>query len=587
MLAGGVILERREQSRAFSRGLIGAGWAALYTTAYAMYALPAAQIISNPFAGSVLLLAVGAGMIAHSLRYRTQALTALAYFTAFAALAVTPSTPFAVASLIPLAGSLLYFAWRFEWYSSGLFGLAATYGACISRGSSNAPVYATTSLLAIYWLLFESFDILRSRRGSQAAGLTWMFPMNAIAFLGLAYQTWFIHAPQELWQIAALSALLFFASAMLRILFRPANADVGAGDPFECIRRGTYQAPLTISAVLALLAILGRVTGFWTNIAIAVEAEILFLAGVRFRSTFLRVLARLGYFVSLADLCVSFLQNTIPVSILGLSVRNWIPSAIVYVVLFYLNRVIWRAAIGFSFAATAVVSLICVSEFAPRHASLGLFAFALAMFEFGLRKKAADIRIQSYLVAAAAIMWTLRAGQFVPYASIELWALPAAAALACWLFSARTLIARAHGIGQERIAALNNFFGACGSGFTLLTLWMISPGTPVAATWTGFALLLFAIDSLFKLNVFAWIAAGVLGAAYVRLLGVNFRAWDSQIPVENWLIALFVIACLYWFWHAFRKASDIQKQTFAPLFAWLAAFAAVCLLNLGVPRFTS
>jgi hypothetical protein len=142
----------------------------------AIYAVPAAQIISNPFAGSVILLAVGTGMIAHSLRYRAQAVTALAYFTAFAALAVTPSTPFAVASLIPLAASLLYFAWRFEWYSSALFGLAATYGTCISRGSSNASVYATTSLLVIYWLLFESFDILRSRRGSQAAGLTWILP---------------------------------------------------------------------------------------------------------------------------------------------------------------------------------------------------------------------------------------------------------------------------------------------------------------------------------------------------------------------------------------------------------------------------
>jgi outer membrane murein-binding lipoprotein Lpp len=104
ILAGGAILERRQQYRLFSRGLIGAGWAALYLTAYAMYALPAARVISSPFAGSVLLLAVGTGMVAHSLRYRVQAITAVAYFSAFAALAATPSTPFAVASLVPLVG---------------------------------------------------------------------------------------------------------------------------------------------------------------------------------------------------------------------------------------------------------------------------------------------------------------------------------------------------------------------------------------------------------------------------------------------------------------------------------------------------
>lgn len=133
ILIGGVILERRQNYRVFSRGLIGAGWAALYTTAYAMYALPGARVISDPFAGSILLLVVGTGMIAHSLLYRAQAVTAVAYFSAFAALAATPSTPFAVASLVPLSASLLYFAWRFEWHTMALFGLFATYATCIPR----------------------------------------------------------------------------------------------------------------------------------------------------------------------------------------------------------------------------------------------------------------------------------------------------------------------------------------------------------------------------------------------------------------------------------------------------------------------
>jgi len=43
MLVAGVVFERREKYRTFSYGLIGGGWAALYTTVYAMYAVPAAR----------------------------------------------------------------------------------------------------------------------------------------------------------------------------------------------------------------------------------------------------------------------------------------------------------------------------------------------------------------------------------------------------------------------------------------------------------------------------------------------------------------------------------------------------------------
>lgn len=43
-----------------------------------------------------VVLAVAGGMIVHSLRYRSHATTAVAYFAAFAAIALTPSTPFAL-----------------------------------------------------------------------------------------------------------------------------------------------------------------------------------------------------------------------------------------------------------------------------------------------------------------------------------------------------------------------------------------------------------------------------------------------------------------------------------------------------------
>jgi len=57
---------------------------------------------------------VAAGMIVHSLRYRSQTVTGLAYFIAFVTLAITQVTPLSVLALVPLAASLLYVAHRFS-----------------------------------------------------------------------------------------------------------------------------------------------------------------------------------------------------------------------------------------------------------------------------------------------------------------------------------------------------------------------------------------------------------------------------------------------------------------------------------------
>lgn len=586
ILAAGVILERRQQYRVFSRGLIGAGSAALYTTAYALYALPAAQVITNPFAGSILVLAVAAGMIAHSLRYRAQAVTAVAYFSAFAALAVTPSTPFAVGGLIPLSASLLYFAWRFEWHAMALFGLFATYATCISRGEANASLYATTSLLLTYWLLFESFDILRSRRGVQSAGLTWIFPLNAIAFLALTYRTWALHASQPMWQIAGISAFLFFASAMARLGVASSPTGTAPRDPLNCIRRGSYEAPITLAGILAGLAILGRVTGFWTNVALAFEAEIFYLAGVRFRSRFLCGLGRSGFFASLSDVLWTFTRHTGMVTVLGIALYNWTPSVIVHTWLFYLNRAVKRTAVEFSFAATGLAALVITCELAPRIAPLALFLFALIILEFGLRKQWIDFRIQSYLLALAAVFSALSAADFAPHPPAFVSSFSAACAFACWLLTGRVLFVRAGEPVAKEMAVVRDLFAACGSMFALFTLWMLLPGAEAAAAWTGFALVWLAVASRLNLPSFRWLGAGILGLGYARLLNVNLgTAWETQNAFEQWLIPLLVIAALYWTWHTFRRVSDHWQRSFAPIFTWLAALAAVWLLQLGVNHF--
>ncbi len=579
ILISGLIIERRRRYEVFSRGLIGAGWAALYVTAYAMYALPAAQIITNPFAGSVLLLAVAAAMIAHSLRYRVEGITALAYFTAFAALAVTPSTPFAVASLIPLAASLLYFGWRLEWYTLTLFGLIATYATCISRGNSNAPLYLAESLFIVYWVLFETFDILRSRRGSQSFGLTWIFPLNAIGFLALSYRAWLSAAGTEMWRMAAISASLFLASALLRLASVRVGQQEKIEEPFDTVRRGTYEPPFTLAAVLAGSAILGRVTGFWTNVSLAAEAEILYLAGVRFRSGFLRSLALSGFIASLADAGFTASSTWGKVIVAGVSLHNWTPSVLAHAGIFYLNRALWRSKVPFSFAASALFALVLAVELTPHAAPLALFAFALVLLEIGIRKALLEFRSQSYFAAAAAALTSLSTGGFGPHPAQVIWTCSAASAAACWLFTARTFFVRPNEVNTKELTRVRDGFAIAGSVFALLTLWMLFPSAATALAWTCFALLSVAVASLSGAGSFRWIAAGIIGIACLRLFAVNLtELWDAQSPAERLLIPLAVAAALYFLWLVFRSIPQDREHAFAPAFTFAATAIIMALL---------
>src|SRR5262245_60344899 len=134
LITSGVLVESRERYETFGRGLIGGGWAALYITVYAMHAVDAARVVGDPWVAALLLMGVAAGMIVHSLVYRSQTVSGLAYFIAFVTLAITEVNVLSFTALVPLAASLLYVARRFGWRHFAVLGAAATYLTCLSRG---------------------------------------------------------------------------------------------------------------------------------------------------------------------------------------------------------------------------------------------------------------------------------------------------------------------------------------------------------------------------------------------------------------------------------------------------------------------
>src|ERR1041384_3935431 len=122
-------------------------------------------------------MAVAVGMIVQSFRYSSEAVSGLAYIIAFVTLAITEVNAFSVIALVPLAASMLYIARQFRWPRFALLGLTGTYLTCAMRGDTGAPLWQAQSVFAIYWLLFEAYDLLSES--------TWLLPLNAAGFLGL------------------------------------------------------------------------------------------------------------------------------------------------------------------------------------------------------------------------------------------------------------------------------------------------------------------------------------------------------------------------------------------------------------------
>ncbi len=289
MLIAGVAVERRSLYRVFARGLIGGGWAGIYFTTYAMYAVDAARILTSPWLASILLTAVAAGMIAHSLKYRSQTVTGLAYFIAFATLVLTPVTSFSFIALVPLVASLLYLAHRFEWFDMALFGVFATYGTCIARGDAGSPLASSQSIIGIYWLLFEIFTLLRaSRPGPFKLPEQWIFPLNTIGLFALSLPKWFAVARHDAWLFLAVCALINVAGSAARFRLRPSDEKTPLG---ARIANAGYEGPATIAAGLVVAAIWLKLTTIWINFGFLVEAEILFIAGLWLRQAYLQ---RLG-----------------------------------------------------------------------------------------------------------------------------------------------------------------------------------------------------------------------------------------------------------------------------------------------------
>lgn len=536
MLGTGVALERRERYHTFARGLLGGGWGALYFTVYAMQAVDAARILYNPWAGAILLLGVAGGMIAHSLRYRSQAVTGLAYFIAFVTLAITQVTVLSIVALIPLAASLLYIARRASWGKMALFGLIATYATCATRPDLGAPLWQTQAIFVVYWLLFEGFDLL--------TGDPWLLPLNALGFLSLSLGKWQAAAPHQIWQLLAATAAAYLASAILRA------------------RSGRWHAAITLAAGLAAAAIFLKLDHQWVVFALLLEAELLYLAGERLRQSYLRMLAA-GLFVIQA-------MHLLIVELSDLPARAWTPLAALEAVVFYANRALRKGNLMYGYAGAGMLALVAGYEAPEPYRAVAWMLLALGAFAWGWHYRLADFRLQGYLLAGLGLCGAAWEPSRLTLA--------AAAAMSYGL----TLCALRGGEDrldrQERAGILSASPLASVAAMAAL-LWKVLPEQYLGLGWMAMSL------PLLELGLRGWpgqfrrlsYAAAAMGA--LRVVFLNVLPAVPQDPLAVQLIpAGAALVCYAMAWRA-RKEEGGMVRSFASAVGTVFACDAVWLLT--------
>jgi uncharacterized membrane protein len=296
ILVTGLLLERRNRYRTFARAIIGGGWALLFFVTFALFHVPAMQVLHSQATDLVLMLTVAAAMVIHSLKYRSQVVTSLAFLLGFLTVAISHVTVFSLVAGAILATGLLAVAFQQRWFVLSLGGLIAVYlnhalwlFRLLPDGASAAHPFAqflpSAALLLFYWLIFRIFYIVRiPENDNDRVCSTLNVLLNSAGLLTLLkYQS-----THPEW---AFRGLLSLGAAELILAFLARRRHHRAFVALACI-----------ASLFLLAAIPFHFAGTSWSLVWLLEAEILFVTGLALRESVFRRLGIISAFISAAHL---------------------------------------------------------------------------------------------------------------------------------------------------------------------------------------------------------------------------------------------------------------------------------------------
>lgn len=309
LLGGGIWLERKPTYRLFARAGIGGGWALAYFTTFAAYHLQAARVLSSLPVDLVLMLIVAAGMVGHSLLYRSQTITSLAFLLGFGTLLTshienpTETVIFSLAASAILAIALVVVTTIRHWAVLELCGLIAVYishfvwlNEVLPQNHVDfAQFWPSTALILLYWLIFRLAYVLRTpldKREEDFSSVSAI--LSSAGVLGLLkFQS--AHPEWAFW------ALLVLGAVELSLAWWSRSR-----------RRQAFVVLSTMAVVLLVSAVPFRFHGVSWPVLWLIQAQVLAIAGLRLGEPIFR---RLGLLVGVITGAVLALHDVMPLAI--------------------------------------------------------------------------------------------------------------------------------------------------------------------------------------------------------------------------------------------------------------------------------
>jgi hypothetical protein len=594
MIAIGVRYESNQRYRILARASAAGGWALLYFVSYAIYHVPAAHIVDSRELDFLLMLIVAAAIVSYSLRYRSQATTALALVLSYLTVGIHHASVYSLIASVLLALTVVTLALRMNWFALELFGILATYfnhllwvwpviEAMGPRRVEFAEFRTSVALLGFYWLLFRlSYIYRRISDDAQEALSTASALANGFCLLAMfKYQS--IHPEWAFWALLALGAV-----------------ELGLSVLAARRRRTAFIVLATLGSTLLVAALPFRYSGSSLSILWLAAAEAFLFAGVFLREVVFRRIGMITFAVVAGQMILDtgaglILQRfeNIP------GILPDYPMAVLFATaaaLCYANshwvRLRWRAlfehefdsaiAAGFSYVGGLLVLLACWFAWPGMWTAVAWGVLALVADVSAKKFSQRALAVQGNLIAVLVVIRLITLNLFTngQWHGVSLRLITVG--LTAVLLYAAAPFARAADENEE--GPWSQFTAAytwTASILIAILLWdELAPGN-VALGWMALGLVLLEIGLLLRAGFLRWQGFTALAASFAQmfLANLDLSTPDGHSPRVT-RVLLLAAAYLYADWRLrLSGASEAREHNLvATVFSYCGIVAISALL---------
>ncbi|MBI4801308.1 MAG: DUF2339 domain-containing protein, partial [Elusimicrobia bacterium] len=544
--------EHDEKMVNFGYVLTGGAWALTYFTTFSMQHFPQSRVLESEGLDLVFLAAVGAGMLIHSLKYRSEALSGVAIFVGYATATIGDVRFFTLISCAIESIVILILVYKFKWLRMMFMGILMTYGAHflwvmknIHGAGDAAPVPDAKSFfvmngtfLTLYWAVFTAGIHLLRKDGDETleSRLAVANIGNALFYFLLLYPDVTRFFPDQRFNFVMSLGTVFLLLGVC--LFKSGKDKLFASDTMLGLALMTAAVPIKYMTLQTAL--------IWIA-----ELPFLCYAGIELKSRTIRFAAFLLFIWIMLHYAFYVAGSAGRVEIMGL---GGIPMSgfTAFAAALSFGGVFTMLRLGFArgkisalentftqafLPATAMfLSLGTVITSAPQNLTLYLFLDALLLFVWGYLADEAPVRIYSLLFLAWGILRFIGIDDYHALTAFRRWAYIAWEVMCGYSIAYLYRDLRNRNMLQKIESGLVTAVTA-GSGILVLTAVLrYVPENWITFTFSGLSLLIFAVACL--LDSRSLRASALAGSALVAWRFVLVDSFPSA-GFADWLIIAF------------------------------------------------